>query len=48
MVPTSHHQLSVLIVEDKYHTRMAMARKLQAEGYSVTMAEKATTRLRWN
>jgi hypothetical protein len=45
MVPTSHQQLSVLIVEDEYHTRMAMARKLQAGGYSVTMAEEATTGL---
>ena len=32
MVHTSHQQLSVLIVEDEYHTRMAMARKLQAGG----------------
>ena len=45
MVPTSHQQLSVLIVEDEYHTRMAMARKLQAGGYAVTMAEETTTGL---
>jgi two-component system OmpR family response regulator len=33
------HQLSILIVEDEYHTRMAVARKVQAAGHTVDMAE---------
>jgi DNA-binding response OmpR family regulator len=46
MNQTVQHQLSILIVEDEYHTRMAIARKLQADGHTVAMAEEAITGLR--
>jgi len=39
MNQTVQHQLSILIVEDEYHTRMAVARKVQAAGHTVDMAE---------